>query len=108
MRALFITNVVLALPLPASIVSNITAVTGAFRLKNPNPGDCHWERATLFFGWSAAMTLTASSSADIAFSRAWAEGNSYSCHGLYVLVHPRPPKSSHLRRVTLHPQPKQI
>jgi hypothetical protein len=71
-----------ALPPASSILSNISAVTAAFRRLNP-PGDCHWQRATLFFGWSGVMTLSGTSAADVAFSRAWAESNAYSCHGAW-------------------------
>jgi hypothetical protein len=59
-------------------------VTGAFRRANPAAsGDCHWERATLFFGWSAAMLLSNDSASDVAYARDWAASNSYACHGLF-------------------------
>ena len=48
----------------------MTRVTTTFRTSNP-PGDCHWERATYFFGHSAAMTATGS--ADVNFANAWAQ-----------------------------------
>jgi len=55
----------------------MTRVTTAFRKSN-TPGDCHWERATYYFGHSAAMTATGS--ADVNFAIAWAQDNNFSCH----------------------------
>ena len=60
------------------ILAAMTRVTTTFRTSNP-PGDCHWERATYFFGHSAAMTATGS--ADVNFANAWAQDNNFSCHG---------------------------
>jgi len=74
-----------ALPSPAAVASDISLVTAAFRAgaSGALAGDCHWERATLYFGWSAAMLLSNDSAADVSFARAWAANNSYACHGLF-------------------------
>jgi hypothetical protein len=72
------------LPSPASVAADISLVTAAFRAGAgaAAAGDCHWQRATLFFGWSGAMLLSNGSAADVSFARAWAANNSYACHGL--------------------------
>ena len=70
------------LPSPAAIAQDISRVTSAFRRANPASGDCHWQRATLYFGWSSAMLLSNESAADVAAARAWAASNAYACHGL--------------------------
>jgi unsaturated rhamnogalacturonyl hydrolase len=68
-----------ALPPPASILSVIENVTLAF-MSNNTPGDCHWERATYFFGHTEGLLLTNSTQA-LDFALAWADGNSWMCDG---------------------------
>lgn len=63
-----------------TILAAMTLVTKTFRTNNP-PGDCHWERATYFFGHSAAMTSTGA--ADVNYSAAWATGNHFACNGSF-------------------------
>lgn len=65
------------LPSPTDIFSAISNVTAAFRAANL-PGNCHWERATFYFGFSGSMLIT-KDPADTAFARSWAEGNAYEC-----------------------------
>ena len=67
------------LPPASGVLAAMTRVTAAFRASHTEPGDCHWERATYFFGSSAAMASTGE--ADVAFARSWAAANNCSCRG---------------------------
>ena len=70
-----------SLPTPPAVASAISRVAAAFRAAH-TPGDCHWERATFFFGFSGALAITRDP-ADAAFACAWAAGNAYACGGAY-------------------------
>jgi hypothetical protein len=72
-----------ALPPEAAVLADINRATTSFRSSN-TPGDCHWERATYFFGLSEAMRATGA--ADVTFARAWAAGNNYSCGSVATVL----------------------
>ena len=86
MRALLLPILALAspspLPVPVDVASAISSVVASFLRRN-TPGDCHWERATYFFGHSAAFGISNDTAAAVAFARAWASQNSYACGGLF-------------------------
>lgn len=68
-----------SLPAPSAILASMQRVTAAFRAAHPENGDCHWERATYYFGLTEAMADTGA--ADQEYARAWARSNKYACGG---------------------------
>lgn len=68
-----------ALPSPSAISTTVSQVLTNFMSNNP-PGDCHWERATYFFGHTEAITLlNTGTTAALDYALAWADTNSWEC-----------------------------
>ena len=74
-----------ALPSPAVVLALMRNVTSAFRAAHPPPsslGDCHWERATYFFGLAEALVDMGAE--EEAYARSWARANGYACGGSFA------------------------
>ena len=65
---------------PSTIYSVLDSVTSAFMANNP-PGDCHWQRATYFFGHSEAMNILNSTTA-LDYAISWGDSNNYECEDM--------------------------
>lgn len=62
---------------PSTVYNVLDSVTSAFMETN-SPGDCHWQRATYFFGHTEAMNIL-NSTTTLDYAVSWGDGNNYEC-----------------------------